>query len=71
MKSLYGQGFCLLKEKNTQLCAALRLQCQSGFNVMGGIRQNLCCGLDRAIPFSGEEISALMLSKNQHPNTNK
>lgn len=57
--SLYGQSFCLLKEKNTQLCATLRLQCQPGFNIVRGIRHNLLyCGLDRAVLFSGEEISA-------------
>lgn len=43
--SLYGQGLCLSKEKNTQLCAALRLQCQPGFNIVRGsdaTRHNLC-----------------------------
>lgn len=44
MITLYGQGFCLLKEKNTQLCATLRLQCQLGFHIMRGIRHNLIVG---------------------------
>lgn len=42
MVSMYGQSFCLLKDKNTHLCATPRLQCQSDFNIVRGIRHNLC-----------------------------
>lgn len=40
MISLYDQDFCLLKEKNTQLCSTLKLQCQPGFHIVRGIGHN-------------------------------